>query len=217
MREEGAPQKTGQMAGLLGRDDRRSSTEAQGARRKERGTGAGLIEVRKTTPDDAGAIRDIAESLNYVPPGSDKGFLVHVRDEPEYRRILGISTHSFVAEEDGRIVGFLLILTMKELEAVADGIQTRDKVIQYILGLNDRTAVYADQIGVSLEARSRGVGQALAEAMAREHPAAHFLAAIMHWPTQNKVSVRLARRNGWTLRTEIPENGFVWGIYEKLV
>ena len=176
-----------------------------------------MIEVRKTTPDDAGAIRDIAESLNYVPPGSDKGFLVHVRDEPEYRRILGISTHSFVAEEDGRIVGFLLILTMKELEAVADGIQTRDKVIQYILGLNDRTAVYADQIGVSLEARSRGVGQALAEAMAREHPAAHFLAAIMHWPTQNKVSVRLARRNGWTLRTEIPENGFVWGIYEKLV
>jgi hypothetical protein len=83
-----------------------------------------------------------------------------------------------------------------------------------VLELGDGTVVYADQIGVSLDARSRGTGQALAEAMGKEHPKAHFMAAIMHRPAKNGVSLRLAMRNGWTLRTEIPENEFVWGIYE---
>jgi GNAT superfamily N-acetyltransferase len=172
--------------------------------------------VRRATPDDAGAIRVIAESLRYRPPGSDKGFLVHVRSGQEYRRILEISNHSFVALEDDRIIGFLLVATMPEFERLAAGVPGPDMVLRYVLGLEDGKAVYADQIGVSLDARSRGIGQALADAMEKEHPKAHFLAAIMHRPANNTLSLRLAARNGWTFRTEIPENGFVWGIYEKL-
>jgi len=189
--------------------------KAQGARLKGQGLGAGMNEVRRATPDDAGAIRRIAESLRYAPPGSEKGFLVHIRSEGGYRSILEISKHSVVAEEDGRIVGFLLVHTMAELEKLAAGVPGRDEVVRYVLELGDTLAVYADQIGVSLDARSRGIGQSLAETMAKEHPNAHFLAAIMHQPARNGVSLRLAQRNGWTLRTEIPENEFIWGIYEK--
>ena len=174
-----------------------------------------MIVVRRAVPRDAAAIRRIAGSLRYRPPGSDKGFLVHVRSEPEYRGILDISAHSLVAEDGGNVAGYLLVHTMPELERLSAGVLGPDNVVRYVLGLGEQGAVYADQIGVSLDARSRGTGQALAEAMAREHPGAHFLAAIMHRPSRNEISMRLATRNGWTLRTEIADAGFVWGIYEK--
>lgn len=173
-----------------------------------------MFRVRRAVPDDAGEIRRIAATLRYEPPGSDKGFLVHVRSEEEYRRILDISRHSFVAENEGTMTGFLLVYMMPELERLATGVLGQDNVVRYVLGLGEPGAVYADQIGVSLEARSRGTGQALAEAMAREHPGAHFLAAIMHRPSRNGKSLRLALRNGWTLRTEVADGGFGWGIYE---
>jgi ribosomal protein S18 acetylase RimI-like enzyme len=173
-----------------------------------------MINVRRAVPDDAGAIRRIAESLSYRPPGSEKGFLVHIRSEPEYRRILEISAHSFVAVEENGVVGFLLVDTMPELERIAADVLGNDQVVRYVLGLGDAKAVYADQIGVSLDVRSRGIGQMLAEAMMKEHPGAHFLAAIMHRPARNNASLRLALRNSWTLRMEVTENEFVWGIYE---
>jgi hypothetical protein len=173
-----------------------------------------MFQVRLAVPDDAAKIWRIAGTLRYEPPGSERGFLVHVRSEEEYRRILDISRHSFVADDEGTITGFLLVHTMPELERLAAGVLGPDNVVRYVLGLGEPGAVYADQIGVSLDARSRGTGQALAEAMAREHPGAHFLAAIMHRPARNEKSLRLALRNGWTLRTEVADGGFVWGIYE---
>ena len=173
-----------------------------------------MIVCRRAEPEDAGAIRRIAETLRFKPPGSEKGFLVHVRSEADYRSILEMSRHSFVAEEEDIVVGYLLVHTVPELERLTAGILGSDKTVSYVLGLNDRTAVYADQIGVSLDARSRGTGQKLAEAMASDNPRAHFLAAIMHRPARNIVSLRLALRNGWTLRTELEDAAFVWGIYE---
>jgi GNAT superfamily N-acetyltransferase len=178
--------------------------------------GAGMLVVRRADPRDAAEIRRIAATLKYEPPGSDKGFLVHVRSEREYWGILEISRHSFVAEEEGAVIGYLLIHTIPELERLAAGALGPDNVVRYVLGLGDRSVVYADQIGVALDARSRGTGQVLAEAMAREHPGAHFLAAIMHRPSRNEKSLRLALRNGWTLRTEVADGGFVWGIYGKV-
>ena len=174
-----------------------------------------MVDVRRAFPDDAGAISGIANSLRYRPPGSDKGFLVHVLTDQEYRRILEISRLSFVAVDGGTVVGYLLVHDISELERLAAGVLKDDLTVRYVLGQGDRKAVYADQIGVSLDARSRGIGQLLADAMAREHPSAHFLAAIMHKPVKNGISLRLALRNGWKLRDELVEGQFVWGIYEK--
>ena len=174
-----------------------------------------MVDVRRAVPDDAGPIRRIAESLRYRPPGSDKGFLVHVLTGEQYRRILEISRLSFVAVDGKTVAGYLLVFDVPELEKLAAGVLKEDRTVQYVLALGDAKAVYADQIGVSLDARSRGVGQALAEAMEREHPNAHFLAAILHRPARNGASLRLALRNGWRLRDELTDGEFVWGIYEK--
>lgn len=173
-----------------------------------------MTRVRKAFPADAPAIERIAESLRYKPPGSEKGFLVHVRSEKEYRKILEVSRNSLVAEQDGRVVGFLLVHTMAELKHLHEGVFASDKVVEYILGIGDGKAVYADQIGVDLECRSRGIGQQLASAMMNAHEGARFLAAIMHKPTRNLPSLRLALRNGWRARDEVAEHGFLWGIYE---
>jgi len=60
-----------------------------------------MFQVRRAVPDDAARIWRIAGTLRYEPPGSDRGFLVHVRSEEEYRRILDISRHSFVPKMKG--------------------------------------------------------------------------------------------------------------------
>jgi hypothetical protein len=50
--------------------------------------------------------------------------------------------------------------------------------------------------------------------MMASDPETRFLAAIMHKPARNTISIRLALRNGWRLATEILDNEFTWGIYE---
>lgn len=173
-----------------------------------------LPRVRKALPDDAHSIYGIAESLRFKPPGSDKGFLVHVRNEKEYRKILEVSQNSLMAEDEGSLVGFLLVHTMTELKELHKEIFASDKVVEYVLGLRDENAVYADQIGVALECRRRGIGQQLASAMMNAHKGARFLAAIMHRPARNLPSLRLALGNGWRPRAEVAESDFIWGIYE---
>jgi len=173
-----------------------------------------MIQIRKAIPDDAAWIHRTAESLRYRPPGSEKGFLIHVRTGEDYRRILGASQHSLAAVEGGRPVGFLIVLSMAELEELRKDVLARDKVVAHVLALGDATGLYADQIGVDLEARSRGIGQHLATAMMASNPSARFLAAIMHKPARNTISLRLALRNGWRLSSEVLDNEFVWGIYE---
>jgi GNAT superfamily N-acetyltransferase len=172
------------------------------------------IHTRRAVPEDASWIHRIAESLRYRPPGSDKGFLVHVRPEEGYRRILEASMHSLVAEEGGKPAGFLTVLSMAEMEDLRKDVLAQDKAVEHVMALGDATVLYADQIGVDLEARSRGVGQHLAASAMASDPAAHFLAAIMHKPAKNTISLRLALRNGWRLSSEILDNGFTWGIYE---
>jgi ribosomal protein S18 acetylase RimI-like enzyme len=172
------------------------------------------VSIRKAVTDDAPRIHEVAESLRYRPPGSEKGFLVHVRTEEEYRRILDISCQSHAAEEDGILVGFLLVHSMPELEELTKDVLAADRVVTHVLGLGDQTAMYADQIGVDLAARSRGIGQQLASAMMAENPKTRFLAAIMHRPSKNMPSLRLALRNGWHLTTEVWDSEYLWGIYE---
>ena len=173
-----------------------------------------MIHIRRAVPDDAPWIHRIAESLRYRPPGSDKGFLVHIRPEEGYRRILDASRHSLVAEEEGKPAGFLTVLSMAEMEYLRKDVLAKDKVVEHVMALGDATVLYADQIGVDLKARSRGVGQNLAASAMASNPDAHFLAAIMHKPAKNTISLRLALRNGWRLSTEVLDNGFIWGIYE---
>jgi len=175
-----------------------------------------MVLVRKAVAKDAAVIHRIAESLRYRPPGSEKGYLVHVRKEEDYRRLLESSKHSLVAEEGGKVLGYLLVYSMTELSELAKSILVGDKVISYVLSLGDIKALYADQVGVDLEARSRGIGQLLAAAMMKAHPGAHFVAAIMVEPSMNKASLRLAFHYEWKLKAEIQENEIVWGIYELI-
>ena len=191
-----------------------------------------MIEVRKAAVGDVPAIHRLAESLRLRPPDVDKGFLVHVRTEEVYRHIIGASKQSLVAidtgeEKGGRaanaeggkglLVGFLLAYSFQELSELSElteGPLKGDVVVEYIKRLGEKGIIYADQIGVELDYRRKGVGQALAGELMGSSRGAHFLAAIMHRPYRNDRSLRLATRNGWKLRTEVPEGDLVWGIYE---
>ena len=88
------------------------------------------------------------------------------------------------------------------------------KVVTPVMGLRDQKAMFVDQIGVDLAARSRGIGRQLASAMMAENPKTRFLAAIMHRPSKKMPSLRLALRNGWHLTTEVWDSEYLWGIYE---
>jgi len=202
-----------------------------------------MMKVRKATVEDAPAIAKLAESLRLRPPDVDKGFLVHVRSEEQYRRILEVGERSLVAVDDeaaveggiegvgngktaagsgnarsesekGRVIGFLLAYTYAELSVLMTDALKGDAVIESIWNIGELTMVYADQIGVDLSCRKKGVGQKLASELMSSNTGAHHFAAIMHKPFRNESSLSLATRNGWTLRNEVPEGDFVWGIYE---
>jgi tetratricopeptide (TPR) repeat protein/ribosomal protein S18 acetylase RimI-like enzyme len=234
-----------------------------------------MVKVRKATVEDAPAIAKLAESLRLRPPDVDKGFLVHVRTQEQYRRILEVGERSLVAVDDegaveggidgagngktatdggkaasesgnpppaeaggvtrsapppippgaeapgvpanfvkGRVVGFLLAYTYAELSVLMKDALKGDAVIESISNLGELTMLYADQIGVEVACRKKGVGQALASELMGANKGAHHFAAIMHKPFRNERSISLATRNGWTLRNEVPEGDFIWGIYE---
>lgn len=146
--------------------------------------------IRKARVEDGVAITSIAETVRYRADFADptKGYLVFVGTPEEYSRRLEGNDSSYVAEVDGRVVGFLL-------SCPADN------------------ALLIDQIGVLPEFRAAA---AMFSLMVAEVQPKRITACIMHGPLFNQRSVGFFKgKCGFQCIGEYNEgDGFTWGIYE---
>jgi hypothetical protein len=161
--------------------------------------------VRKARVDDGAAIAAIAETVRYRAGEADptKGYLVFVGTPEDYSRRLEVNDSSYVAEVDGKVVGFLLTTPSSEDTATH---------IASSLIFSDN-ALLVDQIGVLPEFRAAKV---MFGTMIEEVKPTRITACIMHGPLFNLRSVGFFKgKCGFQCIGEYDEgDGFTWGIYE---
>mgnify|MGYP003387449377 CR=1 FL=1 len=161
--------------------------------------------IRKARVEDGVAIASIAETFRYRADDADptKGYLVFVGTPEQYSRRLEGNDSSYVAEVDGKVVGFLL--TTPSSEDTVTHIATS-------LIFSDN-ALLIDQIGVLPEFRA---AVAMLTLMVSEVQPKRMTACIMHGPLFNQRSVGFFKgKCGFQCIGEYDEgDGFTWGIYE---
>ncbi len=161
--------------------------------------------IRKARVEDGVAIAAIAEAVRYRAGEADptKGYLVFVGTPEEYSRRLEGNASSYVAEVEGKVVGFLLTT------------QSSDDTATHIASslIFSDNALLIDQIGVLPEVRAAAPMFAL---MVAEVQPKRMTACIMHGPLFNQRSVGFFRgKCGFQCIGEYDEgDGFLWGIYE---
>ncbi|MCX6612795.1 MAG: GNAT family N-acetyltransferase [Acidobacteria bacterium] len=161
--------------------------------------------IRKARVEDGVAIASIAETVRYRAEDADptKGYLVFVGTPEEYSRRLEGNDTSYVAEVDGKVVGFLLTTLSSEDTATH---------IASSLIFSDN-ALLIDQIGVLPEFRAAAAMYSL---LVAEVKPKRITACIMHGPLFNQRSVGFFKgKCGFQCIGEYDEgDGFTWGIYE---
>ncbi len=161
--------------------------------------------VRKARVEDGAAIAAIAETVRYRAGEADptKGYLVFVGTPEDYSRRLEVNNTSYVAEVDGKVVGFLLTTPSSEDTATH---------IASSLIFSDN-ALLVDQIGVLPEFRAAKV---MFGTMIEAVKPTRITACIMHGPLFNQRSVGFFKgKCGFQCIGEYDEgDGFLWGIYE---
>ncbi len=170
------------------------------------------MEIRRAVAEDASGIAEVARSVRYRAGEADprQGYLVFVGTPGEYAARLVDNNTSYVADEDGRILGFLLMSESAGDTAThteADGVEVM------VFG---EGALLVDQIGVCPNARERGVAAQLFARMLAEQKPTRLTASIMHGPLCNRRSTGFfAGKQGFRCIGEYHEgHGFLWGLYE---
>ena len=169
--------------------------------------------IRLARIEDAEAVAEIAESVRYRSGEADAtcGYLVYVGTPSEYRARIADSGICYVAEEENRVVAFLL---MSRTGAVNTATHLGVGAVAERMFAED--ALLVDQIGVGPQARSRGFGPAMYQRMLEDLKPHRITASIMHFPLRNEKSIGFfARTNGWKCIGEYSEgDAFLWGMYE---
>ena len=170
------------------------------------------MEIRKAVAQDASGIAEVARNVRYRAGEADpgRGYLVFVGTPGEYADRLANNNTSYVADEGGRILGFLLTSESAGDTAThteADGLEAM------VFG---EGALLVDQIGVCLNARGRGIAAQLFVRMMAELKPTRLTASIMHGPLCNRSSTGFfSGKQGFKCIGEYHEgHGFLWGLYE---
>ena len=170
------------------------------------------MEIRKAVAQDASGIAEVARSVRYRAGEADpnQGYLVFVGTPGEYAARLASNNTSYVADEDGRILGFLLMSRSAGDTAThteADGVEAM------VFG---QGALLVDQIGVCPDARGRGIAAHLFDRMMGNLKPTRLTASIMHGPICNRRSTGFfSGKQGFKCIGEYHEgHGFLWGVYE---
>jgi uncharacterized damage-inducible protein DinB/ribosomal protein S18 acetylase RimI-like enzyme len=171
------------------------------------------MHIRLARIEDAEAVSAIAESVRYRAGEADarRGYLVYVGTPAEYRTRIANSGVCYVAEENGKVVAFLL---MSRQGAVSTATHLGVGAVAERMFAED--ALLVDQIGVSAEDRGKGYGPALYDRMMLDLSPQRMTAAIMHHPLRNEKSIGFfSGSKGWKCIGEYSEgDAFLWGIYE---
>ena len=170
------------------------------------------MQIRKATALDAPGIAEVAESVRFRPGQADprQGYLVYVGAPEEYAARLEQNEISFVAEENGRIQGFLLMSEAAGDTATQAG---TDAVEALLFGAG---AMLVDQIGVRPKTSGRGVASLMFAAMMEHLKPSRLTASIMHGPMRNSRSVGFfeGKQNFGCVGEYHEGHGFLWGVYE---
>ena len=175
------------------------------------------MQIRKATVQDAKAISQVAESVRFLAGQADpnQGYLVFVGTPEEYAARLTGNDTSYVAEDNGRLDGFLLTSAVVDEAGIHDtATHVPTDAVEKLLFANGTLLV--DQIGVRLDARGRGVAAQLYERMMTDQKPARVTASIMHGPLKNNRSLGFfVGKQGFKCIGEYHEGfGFLWGVYE---
>ncbi len=170
------------------------------------------MQIRKATELDASGIAEVAESVRFRPGQADprQGYLVYVGTRAEYAARLAGSSVGYVAEENGRIQGFLLLSHM------AGDTATHASTAGVEALLFGGGAFLVDQIGLRPKASGQGVAGRMLTMTIEDLQPSRLTASIMHGPLRNIRSTGFFQgKRGFHCIGEYHEGqGFLWGVYE---
>ncbi len=121
------------------------------------------MNIRKAGIKDSKQIKNLAESLrlNSQTP-KEKGFLIYVLDEEEYKKHIQESKYFFIAQEKKEIIGFVMAYDDKSLKSLFNENQMKheDNLVKFILEQNN-PFIFGDQIGIRSNNEGNGIGKRL--------------------------------------------------------
>ncbi len=147
--------------------------------------------IRRTTPDDADRLAELAGALTLDParPDAARGFLVSQFDATDYRRLAVEADHAFVLEANGAIRAFVIAHGDERIgsdESVGREIRRRVAT----------SFVLIKQVCVEPSSTGRGYAAALYDTVARAAGGLPRFAAVVLEP-RNDASVRFHERLGF--------------------
>jgi GNAT superfamily N-acetyltransferase len=173
------------------------------------------VRVRKARVGDAGIIRKISVRLTVSRTSKSVGFVEY--ETPgldELRSRIELSDFFYVAEENGKVIGFLSAYSKTSLERLKFN---NDKIVEFILKKKEKF-IYWDQLGIEEEFQKKGFGRKLIERFVRDVEYSKYgviFGAVCYKP-RKKISIGLLEKLGWKLFEKIKiYNGLVFGIYGK--
>lgn len=167
--------------------------------------------IKKARVEDAEDIRKLSLELTVSRP-EGRGFVEFKTPSlEEYRmRLFAEWLFSYVAEDEGKIVGFSL--------SYYDGsyFMGTNPIFSY-LRTKPKPFIYSEQLGVQKTYQRKGIGIALQRILfddARERGDRTIWGAVAHNPA-NEPSIYLLKKMGYTSEEEIDVDEMVFGIYKK--
>ena len=163
--------------------------------------------IRGAVPGDAEAISGVAESV-FLREGApmSRGFLRNRHTAEEYKRIIRETPLCLVAEEEGKVVGFLTAFAPEKMRPC----NRAEREIARGEGF-----VYVSQVGVRPEWAGKGIGTALYVELLRETGGARLVITISSNPP-NEASARFHNKFGFVRTKEVTEeDGTKWGVHKR--
>ena len=176
--------------------------------------------IRPAAKKDVPYITKLADSIkiDYKNPQKN-GFLVYVLNKSKYGIRQEVSKFFYVAEENKKIIGFLMCYDNFTLEELLKNkeLNHEDSICNFILNQKG-PYIFGDQIGISNNKTSQGVGlgliNKLIEDMKKEDIKTMYV-CILHKPVFNKASFNFCKKIGFKKVAEITNSDkHIWGIYK---
>jgi L-amino acid N-acyltransferase YncA len=175
------------------------------------------MEIRKANTKDVKSIQKIAESLSLNPKQPQKkGFLVYVLDNNEYSARIN-SSYFYVAEENGKILGFLMCYDKENLiKLIKEGeIKHEEGIIKY-LNKKEGSFIFGDQIGILSEHTLKGIGKAMTQRLFQDmtkNGVEELIVCVSHFPL-NSASTAFVKHLGLKKEAQIINtDGHEWDVY----
>ena len=174
--------------------------------------------IREAIPADAPAIKSIASehvtTLQSLPKTGDNGFLTISLLKDEYARQIEFFTHTYVAEKDGRVAGYLLGSTVAGIARFYQG-RKMPATMADIIEICEPDDIYVFQVAAGKKNQRQGILKSICNYLDTKVKGVRLLAHIVHEPVKNSASVAFFETQGYILNCELSYDGWTLGLYER--